>query len=49
MIHEKVNFEQHYYDGHYIDSGKSQEQREEDLKLSLEEDKKLKSWSEVDC
>lgn len=48
MIHEKVNFE-HYYDGHYIDSGKSQKQREDDLKLSLEEDKKLKSWSEVDC
>ena len=36
MIHEKVNFE-HYYNGHYIDSGKSREQREEDLKLSLEE------------
>ena len=35
MIHEKVNFE-HYYNGHYIDSGKSREQREEDLKLSLE-------------
>lgn len=48
MIHEKVNFE-HYYDGHYIDYDKSREQREEDLKLSLEEDKKLKSWSEVDC
>ncbi len=36
-----------YYDGHYIDSGKIQSEREELEKKAFEEDEKLKSWSDV--
>lgn len=46
MRNEKFNFE-NYYDGHYVDSGKSPEEREEAVKLALEENKKLKDWSDV--
>lgn len=47
MNYEKIDFK-HYYDGPYIDSGKSQEEREEEFRKAVEEDKKLKDWSEVD-
>ena len=33
-----------YYDGHYVDSGYSQEEREKLLQESLENDKKLTEW-----
>lgn len=47
MTYERINFE-HYYDGHYTDSGKSKEEREQAEKLAREENEKLVSWPEVD-
>lgn len=37
-----------YFDGHYVDSGLSSEEREEILKESLEKDKELKDWPKLD-
>lgn len=36
-----------FKDGHYIDSGLSQKEREELVKQAEEENKKYKSWNEV--
>ena len=37
-----------YYDGPYIDSGLSPEEREQKVKESLEADKELTDWPELD-
>ena len=36
-----------FKDGHYIDSGLSQEERDKKVELAYEESKKYKSWDEV--
>lgn len=36
-----------FKDGHYIDSGLSQEEREKLVEQAKEENKKYKSWDEV--
>ena len=47
VSYEKIDSE-HYYDGHYIDSDKSQKEREEDERLAKEDNKKYTDWSEID-
>ena len=47
MSYETIDF-QHYYDGHYIDSGNSQKERDKAERLAIEENKKYTDWSEVD-
>lgn len=37
-----------YYDGHYIDSGLSAEEREQLMKEGLEQDKLLTEWPNED-
>ncbi|MGN0471118.1 MAG: hypothetical protein ACI4GV_09425 [Acutalibacteraceae bacterium] len=47
MKYEKVDFNC-YFDGNYEDSGKSQQDRNEVEKISMEENKKYTDWSEID-
>lgn len=47
MTYEKIDF-QHYYDGHYEDSGLSPEEREKAAEEARKENKKYKDWSEID-
>ena len=47
VSYEKIDSE-HYYEGHYIDSNKSQKEREEDERLAKEDNKKYTNWSEID-
>lgn len=37
-----------YYDGHYVDSGLSPEERDKISEEALEQDKDLKEWPKTD-
>lgn len=37
-----------YFDGHYVDSGLSQEEREKRLEEAIEKEKDLNEWPELD-